>query len=120
MVHNGGNSTVEMTEEEFQRVVDYVKILSNWDKELFVEAYNGTNLKLRILVPEEAKKFVGKYVYISMYVKEEIQSKTYDVYYKLEKVKLCSIAKKGNELTIEGLDGKAIEIVNRRVFVEIH
>lgn len=107
---------VKITEEEFQNVVDFFKILSNWDKELFFEAFSGSNVKLKALSPQLAKQFVGKHILIAIIVKEEIQTKHYDVYYKLEKVKLLSSKKKGEELTIEGLDGKPIEIENRRVF----
>lgn len=109
---------VEMSEEEFQQIVDVFKILSNWDKELFLEAYNGAKLKLRILRPEDAKKAVGKDIFVSILVKEEIQTKAFDFYYKLEKVKLLGAAKKGSELRIEGIDGKPIAIENRRVFFE--
>lgn len=109
---------VEMTEHEFQQVVEFFKILSNWDKELFIEAFNGSKIKLKLLIPNIVKKYIGKYVFISIMVKEEIQAKHFDVYYKLEKVKLLSSKKKGEVLAIEGVDGKSIEIDNRRVFFE--
>lgn len=109
---------VRITEEEFQNVVDFFKILSNWDKDLFLETFNGSKLRLKVLRPELATQFVGKQVFVAIFVKEEVQAKHYDVYYKLEKVKLLSLKKKGEELTIQGLDGKPIEIENRRVFFE--
>lgn len=109
---------VEITDEEFQDVVEVFKILSNWDKELFLEAYNGSKIKLKLLLPEIVKQYVDKYIFISIMVKEEVQTKHYDVYYKLEKVKLLSSKKKGEELVVEGMDGKPIEIENRRVFFE--
>ncbi len=108
----------KLTEDEFQQVVEVFKILSNWDKDLFLEAYNGAKLKLRILRPEDTKNAVGKEIFVSILVKEEIQTKAFDFYYKLEKVKLLGSAKKGSELTIEGIDGKPIEIENRRVFFQ--
>lgn len=110
---------VEITEEEFKNAVSVFKILSDWDKDLFFDAYNGVKLKMRMLKPEDAKQFVGKHVYIAIFVKEEVQTKFYDTYYKLEKVKLLRSLKKGNELSIEGITGKEIEIENRRVFVEV-
>lgn len=109
---------VKITEEEFQNVVDFFKILSNWDKELFFEAFSGLKVKLKVLSPEIAKQFVGKHILVAIMVKEEIQTKHYDVYYKLEKVKLLSSKKKGEELTVEGVSGKPIEIENRRVFFD--
>ena len=117
-IKKDNGEVVEITEEEFQNAVDVFKLLSNWDKELFFDTFSGTKLKLRMLKPEDAKQYVGKHVYIAIFVKEEVQTKFYDAYYKLEKVKLLRALKKGHELSIEGINGKDIEIENRRVFVE--
>ncbi|MEQ1723475.1 MAG: hypothetical protein ABL930_09885 [Pseudobdellovibrio sp.] len=118
-IKKDNGEVVEITEEEFQNVVSLFKLLSDWDKDLFFDAFNGVKLKMRMLKTEDAKKFVGKYVYIAIFVKEEVQTKSYDAYYKLEKVKLLASFKKGEELKIEGIDGKPIEIENRRVFVDV-
>ncbi|MEQ1723479.1 MAG: hypothetical protein ABL930_09905 [Pseudobdellovibrio sp.] len=109
---------VTIQEADFQKFVDSFRILEDWDKEVFFDSSNGQKLKVRRLKSENANQYAGKHVYISIFIKEQIQGNFYDAYYKLEKVKVRRVLSNGGKLVITGIDGREIQIENLMVFVE--
>ncbi|HEX7676210.1 MAG TPA: hypothetical protein VF412_18680 [Bdellovibrio sp.] len=115
-IENG--DVIKLTEEELQRVVDVFKLLSSMDNKIMMEAVNGSKVDLARLGPEKVKDYVGKYIFVAITVKEQVQLKHWDFYYKLERVKLLGIDRKTKNIRIEMQGKKSIEIEPRGIFVE--
>ena len=109
---------IKITEQEFQNVVDVFKMLTKTDHKIMMEAVNGSKIKLAKVESEKVKDFVGKDVFIAVTVKEQVQLKHWDFYYKLERVKLLGINRKTKEVRIETPSGESVELESRGIFVE--
>ena len=110
---------VKLTEEEFQNVVSVFKILADTDQRIMMEAVNGSQIKLGRLLPDKLKNHIGKEIFVAVAVKEEIQLKHWDFYYKLERVKLLGLNRKTKEIRIETPRKESIEIEPRGIFIEL-
>lgn len=110
---------IKVTEEEFQNVANVFKILAETDQRIMMEAVNGSKVKLARIGQEKVKDYVGKDIFVAIVVKEEVQLKQWDFYYKLEKVKLKGLNRKTNEVRVETPAGQSIEIEPRGIFAEV-
>lgn len=110
---------IKMTEQEFQNVVDLFKMLADADRKIMMEAVNGSKTRLGKLGAEKFKDYIGKDIFIAIAVKEELQTKQWDFYYKLEKVKLLGVNRKTKELRIETTRKENVEIEPRDIFIEV-
>lgn len=113
------NEAIKLTPDELQQVVDYFSTLRKWDNELFHDTFNNAKIKLRPLFIDELKDFIGKKIWIAVTVKETVQMKDWDFYYKLETTVLKKVNKKLNTVIIEDPTNKEMEIEVRRLFAKI-
>ncbi len=116
-IENG--EIIRLSEEELESAVNVFQILRKCDNHLLLEALNGSKIKLRRLMDEEIKIYVGVPIFIAIHVKEEIQMKHWDFYYKLEKVTLDSYSVKTKLCSIKTHRQDKIEIEARNIFVEV-